>query len=118
LRELAAELVVLQRALVHDVVVELAARGVLHDEEDLVAPVECLKEPDDVAVVDVLEDMDLAAQPLSVLHVLDKRLVDDLDRNLRQVRGAARGRTLSPVRESTPTRTLLNVPSPTTGPNS
>ena len=62
-----------------DHVEQLSARHELHHEVDRLLLVEDLKEADDIRVVaDGLHDLNLARD---VVHVLDLRLVDHLDRD-------------------------------------
>lgn len=80
-----------------DVVEELAALHVLHDEEELLGGLDDFVELDDVGVADELQDVDLPRDALHVRHVHDLLLLQDLDRHL-LARGDVRRRLHLPER--------------------
>ena len=73
-----------------NVIEQLTARSVLHDQVELARCLNDLVELDDVGVPDELQDVDLSGHPLNIGHICDPLLLQDLDRNLliRQSMGA------------------------------
>ena len=59
-------LLLLQFLLLHDVVEQLAAADVLHDEKELLGCFDNLKQLDDVGMADQFEDVDFACDSLHV----------------------------------------------------
>ena len=79
LPENAARLRLLQAAVRDDELEQLAARDKLGDEVDVSRLLDDLEQVDDVRVLDVLEDLDLARHALDIALVGDAILLEHLD---------------------------------------
>jgi hypothetical protein len=80
--EEAPPLILAQPPRLYNVLEELAAGGKLHDEVDAVGGMDDLPEPNHVRVFELLEDLDLAPDPLDVVRLLHPSLLEHLDRHL------------------------------------
>lgn len=89
-----------QLLLVDDVLEELAAAHILHNQEELLRRLDYFKQLDDVGVPDHLQDFDLPAHSLNVCLLDDLALFKDLDRDLKRVKleRSQREDTFSPVK--------------------
>jgi len=74
-----ASLSLVEFDVLHDVVEELTARGVLHDEVELLRSLYDLVQLDDVRMADQLQDVDLSRHSLNVRDICDSFLLKDFN---------------------------------------
>ena len=82
LMEEAAGLSVLQTALLYNVIEELATRGILHDQKQLLARLDYFIKLHDVGVANDFQDMDFSHDTRNVRLVLNHIFLKDLDSHL------------------------------------
>lgn len=72
----------LHSLILYDVIEELAAARILHDQVELLGSLDDLIELDDVRVPYELEDVNFPRYPLNIAHILNLLLFEDFDRDL------------------------------------
>lgn len=83
LLEVLASLLLLQLLILHDEVEQLTALYELHDQVEILLSLDDLVDLHDIRMVQLLEDLDLSANALHVLFLLDSGLLQDFDGDLR-----------------------------------